>query len=233
MKGYIIIPVRNEEESISLVVQDLMNLNIFSDTSILVVDNGSTDSTASVVKSLSITYLYEEKPGYGNACLRGLEFIKSNPQKPNWVAFMDGDYSDYSSDLVNLIDSIERGEADLISGDRTGHAGKESLEFLQKFGNSLICKLISIFYGLKLNDLGPLRVILYDRLKELNMQDKTWGWNLEMNLKVMQRGLKIMEIPVGYKKRYSGQSKISGNRKMILPVGLKILYTFLKYLIFK
>ena len=233
MKGCIIIPVRNEEESISFVIQDLKNLDIFSDNFIIVVDNGSTDRTASVVKDLSVTYLFEKKPGYGNACLRGLEFLKSEPQKPDWVSFMDGDYSDYATDLLTLIDYIEKGEAEYICGDRTFFAEENSLEFIQKFGNTLICKLLQIFYSKKLNDMGPLKVILYDKLLDLDMQDKTWGWNLEMNIKAIQKEMKIIELPVRYRKRYSGKSKISGNWMMIIPVGFKIIFTFIKLLFSK
>lgn len=233
MKGCIIIPVKNEEESISLVVQDLMSLKIFSDSSIIVVDNGSTDSTARVVKRFSISYLYEENPGYGNACLRGLEYLRTLVIEPRWVAFMDGDYSDRSSDLLNLISYIEKGEADLITGDRTRYAEENSLEFVQRFGNFIVCKILYIFFKKKFNDLGPLRVIIYDKLKKLEMQDKTWGWNLEMNIKAVRGGLKIIEVPVGYRKRYSGKSKISGNWRMVLPVGFKIIYTFIKLLFSK
>lgn len=233
MTGCIIIPVRNEEDSISLVIHDIKKLGIFSDSSIIVVDNNSSDFTASVLKKLSITYLYEKEAGYGNACLKGLEFIKSETQKPDWVSFMDGDYSDYATDLITFKDFIERGDAEFISGDRTFYEDKKNLELLQRFGNTLICKLIYIFFRKKFKDLGSLRVILYDKLIELDMQDKTWGWNLEMNIKAIQKEVKILELPVHYRKRYSGKSKISGNWKMIFPVGLKIIFIFIKLLLFK
>lgn len=229
MNGCIVIPVRNEEESISLVINDILELEIVPEASILIVDNGSTDSTALALKKYSITYLYEEKPGYGNACWKALEYLNSKPQKPDWVAFMDGDYSDYASDLKNMVALIESERAELVTGDRT-FSGKENLEFSQRFGNNLICRLISIFLKVKFKDLGPLRIITYSKLGDFAMKDRTWGWNLEMNLKAIQHGLKILEIPVQYRKRYSGKSKISGNWKMLVPVGFKILYTFFKYI---
>jgi len=231
MNGYIIIPVRNEEESIPIVIQDIQKLNLVPDTSILIIDNGSTDSTSNVLKKFNITYLYENNLGYGSACLKAIEYLKTLPNPPEWVAFMDGDRSDYAEDLPILVDVIQKGNANLVTGDRTFFWDQnKSLQFIQKFGNRLVCFLIKLFYKIQLNDLGPLRVIPYDKLLLLNMEDTTWGWNIEMNIKAIQYGLKIQEIPVRYRNRYSGKSKISGNWKMVLPVGLKILETFFRLL---
>lgn len=230
LNGKIIIPVRNEEESIPHVIRDIQGLNLINDRSIIVVDNGSTDKTASVLEEFEITYLFEPEKGYGNACKKALDYISSLENKPEWIIFMDGDRSDFAGDIPVLLHYFKTQNADFITGDRTGFPGiNAGLQDIQRFGNTLICYLLNLISGVRFRDLGPLRLIRYNHLVDLNLKDRTWGWNLEMNIKAIHKNLKILEVPVRYRNRYSGKSKISGNWKMILPVGFKILITFMKH----
>jgi|JI9StandDraft_1071089.scaffolds.fasta_scaffold178386_1 glycosyltransferase involved in cell wall biosynthesis len=232
--GKIIIPVRNEEESIQFVLEDILNSKLVDKSDILVVDNGSTDNSIAKVNELGVFHLTEPIPGYGAACLRALAYLEEKKINTDWILFMDGDRSDSVADIPRLLQPIQSGEADFVIGDRTfNKQNKHALEPLQRFGNLLICFLIRIFYFQSFRDLGPFRVIRYESLKRLSLKDNSWGWNVEMQVRAIQEKLKIVEVPVTYRKRHAGKSKISGNKKMILPVGFKMLSIFFYLLILK
>jgi glycosyltransferase involved in cell wall biosynthesis len=226
-RGYLVIPVLNEEESIGKVIQDILDLSIFQRKEIIVVDNGSTDKSAAIVSKFGVNVLFQPKLGYGNACLAALAWIKNLELNPAWILICDGDGSDDPSDIQKLIDCFYKESADIVIGSRTtGVAEPGSLGFAQRFGNSLTCFLLNLFYGKSFSDLGPLRIIRYAKLISLGLKDPTWGWNIEMHIKALQQKLKIIEIPVNYRKRRFGVSKISGNVVMVIRVGTKILFTF-------
>jgi len=141
------------------------------------------------------------------------------------VVFLDGDYSDYPKEMGSLVDPILRGEADLVIGSRVlGEREAGALPPQARFGNWLACMLIGLIWGVKYTDLGPFRAVRYASLRALGMQDKDYGWTVEMQIKAAARGLQVQEVPVRYRKRL-GRSKISGTIRGIVGAGVKILAT--------
>lgn len=223
----VIIPALNEEASIGLVIQHLPTGLV---RNVYVVDNGSTDQTASVAKSLGAKVLFEKERGYGAACLKALAFIaQDSPEAPpQLVAFIDGDYSDVPEELQILVDTLQTRQLDMVLGSRVlGQREMGSLTFLQRFGNALATTLIKWFYNYHYTDLGPFRVIRYDVLKKLQMADRNYGWTVEMQVKLAKHQFRFAEVPVQYKKRI-GISKVSGTFRGVLGAGSKILFIIFK-----
>ncbi len=229
MKGQVIvdviIPAFNEEGSIAKVIQDIPK-SIVRD--IIVCNNGSSDATKANALEQGATVVDEDNPGYGSACLKGMDHIKSKDEKPDIVVFLDGDYSDYPEEMTKLIAPISQGEADLVIGSRAlGQLEAGAMTPQQVFGNWLATNLIKLIYDVRFTDLGPFRAISWDKLLFLNMVDKDYGWTVEMQVKAAKHGLKSMEVPVNYRKRI-GHSKISGTIKGTILAGHKILWTIFK-----
>jgi glycosyltransferase involved in cell wall biosynthesis len=223
----VIIPALNEEKSISKVIEEIPLQAV---TEIIVVDNASTDSTARVAKASGATVLYESTPGYGNACLKGIDYCRNRKPAPNIIVFLDGDYSDYPEQVTDLIQPILRNEADLVIGSRAlGNREKGSMTPQQVFGNWLATTLLKFFYNVRFTDLGPFRAINFQSLLALDMKDRTYGWTVEMQLKAAKKKLRCVEVPVRYRKRI-GVSKISGTVKGTIMAGYKILHTIFRYL---
>ncbi|HNP08013.1 MAG TPA: glycosyltransferase family 2 protein, partial [Cyclobacteriaceae bacterium] len=165
--------------------------------------------------------------GYGRACLKGIDYLKNSP--PDIVVFLDADYSDYPEDMVDLLNPIMNSDVDLVIGSRAlGQREQNAMTPQQIFGNWLATRLIFMFYNVKFTDLGPFRAIRYNSLMALEMQDKTFGWTVEMQVKAAKMKLNCIEVPVRYKKRI-GFSKISGTVKGTILAGYKILFTIFKY----
>lgn len=222
----VIIPAFNEEHSVGQVIAEIPKHLV---NEIIVINNASTDNTGHVAAQAGATVLHEAIPGYGRACLKGIEYLKSLHTKPDIVVFLDADYSDYPEELERVIKPILDQHADLVIGSRAlGHKEKGSMTPQQIFGNWLATRLLKLFYGVKFTDLGPFRAITYSSLIALSMQDKTYGWTVEMQLKAAKQGLRCVEVPVRYRKRI-GFSKISGTVKGTVMAGYKILYTIFKY----
>ena len=229
LNTYIIIPAFNEQNSVGKVVNEIPK-SLVKSKRILVIDNNSSDKTRNVAEKEGATVLEEKRQGYGYACLKGLEYIKSKKRKPDFVVFIDADYSDYPEELPKVIGPILAGKADLVIGSRAlGVKQKGSMTPQQILGNWLATKLIKIFYGVKYTDLGPFRAIKYDALLRMNMSDKTYGWTVEMQLKAAKMKMKITEVPVNYRKRI-GVSKVSGTVKGTLMAGYKIISWIFKYM---
>ena len=223
MKASIIIPAVNEAGSIGLVIDEIPRQDV---AEIVVVDNGSTDDTASVAKQAGARVVKEARPGYGSACLKGLSSLGDESEI---VVILDGDHSDYPEDLPALLSPIEKGEADFVIGSRVlGQREQGSLQWNQRFGNALACNLIRWLYGFTFTDMGPFRAIRRECMDALQMSDTTFGWNAEMQAKAIIHGLVILEVPVRYRKRI-GRSKISGTVKGTILAGWKIIGTILKY----
>lgn len=223
----VIIPVLNEEHSIVNVINDIPQHLV---RNIYVVDNGSTDRTKEFATDHGAIVLTETRRGYGSACLKGIQFIVENKQTttPDAIAFLDGDYSDYPEEIEQLIHVLEIENMDMVIGSRVlGRSQPGSLTAVQKFGNALSTVLIKYLFGYHFTDLGPFRIIRFDRLMQLNMTDPDYGWTVEMQIKAAKLKLKIKEVPVSYRKRI-GISKVSGTVRGVIGAGSKILYTIFK-----
>jgi glycosyltransferase involved in cell wall biosynthesis len=195
----------------------------------VVVDNRSTDGTADAARQTGATVLHEPRMGYGYACQKGVNYLfeKSNP--PHIIVFMDGDYSDYPEELPKLVAPILEGRAELVIGARDKQLREPgSMTPQQVFGNWLATFLMRILFRSRFTDLGPFRAIRADALKKLQMEDKTYGWTVEMQLKALKQRLTYAEVPVRYKKRI-GVSKVSGTVKGTIFAGVKILGWIFKY----
>ena len=221
----VIIPAYNEENAIVKVLNEIPDIV----SEVIVVDNNSTDTTSANAKNGGATVLFEEKKGYGYACLKGLEYVKGLDIKPDIIVFLDGDYSDYPEELLKIINPIIADNIDLVIGARVA-ALREfgSMTPQQVFGNWLACTLMKLFFNSDFTDLGPFRAIKYDKLLELSMQDKTYGWTVEMQLKALKKDFSYIEIPVRYKNRI-GVSKVSGTVKGTIMAGIKIIGWIFKY----
>jgi glycosyltransferase involved in cell wall biosynthesis len=215
----VIIPVFNERESLPLVVADIPRERV---DEIVVVDNGSTDETGSVARGLPVRLVREDRRGYGSACLAGIAALEAAP--PDVVVFLDGDYSDHPEEMPRLLDAIAGG-CDLVIGSRTlGSRDRGALLPQARFGNALACSLIRLLYGHRFTDLGPFRAIRWRALRRLHMEDRDFGWTVEMQIKAVRNGLAIAEVPVSYRRRV-GVSKITGTVSGTVRAGAKILWT--------
>ncbi len=223
----VIIPAFNEENAIGKVINAIPG-NLASE--VIVVNNASTDNTAIIAKSAGATVLVESQKGYGRACLKGINYLKGLDKKIDIVVFIDADFSDYPEEMKLLVEPILNQNADMVIGSRAlGKRAAGSMTFPQVFGNWLATRLLKVLYKVSYTDLGPFRAIKFDKLLLLNMQDKTYGWTVEMQLKAAKLGLKTWEVPVTYRKRV-GISKISGTVKGTIMAGYKILWTIFKNL---
>jgi glycosyltransferase involved in cell wall biosynthesis len=223
----VIIPAFNEENGVGQVIQEIPKEVI---DEIIVVNNASTDNTEVIAREQGATVLHETTPGYGRACLKGIQYVKDSASKPDIIVFLDADHSDYPEEIIQLIQPILDNKADLVIGSRAlGNKEKGSMTPQQIFGNWLATRLLRLLYNVSFTDLGPFRAIRFEKLLELDMQDKTYGWTVEMQLKAAKKGLKCVEIPVRYRRRI-GVSKISGTVKGTVMAGYKIITTIFKYL---
>lgn len=221
----VIIPAYNEAESIAHVINDLPD----TVSEIIVVNNNSTDDTVKNAQDAGATVLTEPQKGYGYACLKGLRYIEEQSNQPDIIVFIDGDYSDYPEELNKVVAPILNEDMDLVIGARTKELREPgSMTFPQIFGNELATFLMTLFFRARFTDLGPFRAMKYEKLKELDMQDKTYGWTVEMQLKVLRKKMAYTEVPVRYKKRI-GVSKVSGTVKGAIFAGVKILGWIFKY----
>ena len=221
----VIIPAYNEEKAIANVINEIPK----SVNEIIVISNNSTDNTIEVAKNAGATVLSEINKGYGYACLRGMEYIALQEIKPDIIVFLDGDYSDYPEELAKLIEPILYQNIDFVIGARVERfREKHAMTPQQIFGNWLATFLMKSFFNAKFSDLGPFRAIKYEKLIALEMEDKTYGWTVEMQLKVLKQKMTYVEIPVKYKNRI-GVSKVSGTVKGSILAGIKIIGWILKY----
>ena len=217
----VIIPALNEDRAIAKVVQDIP---AFVDQ-IIVGDNGSLDQTVQKARNAGATVIVEEERGYGAACLKALTLSDPNAI----IVFLDGDYSDYPQEMATLVDPIIAGEAKMVIGSRvTGKAQRGALTPPQIFGNALACWLIKLIWGVKFSDLGPFRAIDGKALDDLDMQDRNYGWTVEMQIKAAHAKLPSLEVPVSYRNRI-GISKVSGTIKGSVLAGTKILGLIARY----
>jgi glycosyltransferase involved in cell wall biosynthesis len=224
MRIAVLIPARDEETSLPRVL-DAIPRELVSE--VVVVDNDSTDGTAAAARAHGATLLREPRRGYGAACLKGMEYLAV--KRPDVVVFLDADYSDHPEEMPALLQPILRGERDLVIGSRVlGRREPGALRPQARLGNWIATRLIHLLYGARFTDLGPFRAIRFDRLLQLGMTDRDFGWTVEMQVRAVRRGLLWAEVPVSYRRRL-GVSKITGTFTGTLRAGHKILWTIVRH----
>ncbi len=219
----LIIPALNEEPVIGTMLASVPP-SLFC--LVIVADNGSTDRTVEIARAAGATVVSIADRGYGAACLSAMEVI---PNGIEAVVFMQADCSETPEEARDLLRPIYEGRADLVLGSRTlGSADQGSLLAHQEWGNRLLITMISLLFGHRYSDLGPFRAIRLESLKALNMQDRNYGWTVEMQVRALQCGLRILEVPISYKVRAAGENKVSGSFKASVKAGLKMIRVVLK-----
>ena len=230
LRAAVIIPCLNEEEAIGGLVADVQKVAADPDlavdlNAIVVVDNGSTDGTARMASAAGASVVSEPRRGYGRACLSGVLAASG----ADLIVLMDGDRSDLPSELPLLLAPLLAGEADLVVGSRMlGTYEPGSLLPQQIFGNRVATLLLRLAFGVKMTDIGPFRVIRRDQLLALGMREMTYGWSIEMIARAARDGLRVREVPVTYRKRAGGVSKVSGNLRASLKAGYRILLAIVR-----
>jgi glycosyltransferase involved in cell wall biosynthesis len=220
----VIIPALNEEKALPRVLVEIPRPPV---RRIIVADNGSTDRTAAAAREHGAEVVREPERGYGAACLRALGHLAGDP--PDIVVFLDGDYSDHPSELLTLIAPIRAGEAEMVIGSRArGRQERGALSPQQRVGNAIACRALRLVYGVTYTDLGPFRAIRWETLQALGMQDRNYGWTVEMQIKAAKRNVTYQEVPVSYRRR-TGASKVSGTVRGSLGAGVKILWLLGRY----
>lgn len=226
----VVIPCLNEEDSIGLLVGDVREAAAIPGlpariTNILVVDNGSTDQTPEVAADAGATVVPEPRRGYGRACLTGVEAAGD----VDLIVLMDGDRSDQPDELPLLLEPLLAGEADLVIGSRMlGSYEPGSMLPQQIVGNKVAAVLLRLLYGVRVTDIGPFRVIRREALLGLGMQEMTYGWSVEMIARAAHAGLTVREVPVTYRNRAGGVSKVSGNMRASIKAGYRIIGAILR-----
>ncbi|MBI4327107.1 MAG: glycosyltransferase family 2 protein [Chloroflexi bacterium] len=215
----VVIPALNEEASLPRVIAQLQTLGL---ASIRIVDNGSRDRTAEVARQYGTEVIREPRRGYGQACWTGCENL---PAEAEWILFCNADGSDDIERVPELLTATRSG-AEFILGTRgVGDDGKDHLTAPQRFGNKLAVSLIRLLWGARHADLGPLRLISRRAFQELNLQDRGFGWAVEMQVRAVEAGLRIVEVSVRNFPRSAGVSKISGTVKGSIQAGAMIVAT--------
>lgn len=220
----VVIPALDEESALPRVLSDIPRPPV---RRVVVADNGSRDGTARVAREHGAEVVHEPERGYGAACLRALEALASDP--PDIVVFLDGDYSDHPDELPLLVAPIVDGEADLVIGSRaTGRRERGALSPQQRVGNAIASTALRVLYNVRYTDLGPFRAIRWSTLSSLGMEDRNFGWTVEMQIKAAKQGVPHLEVPVSYRQRI-GVSKVSGTLRGSVSAGVKILWLLGRY----
>jgi glycosyltransferase involved in cell wall biosynthesis len=218
----VIIPALNEADAIAAVVQDFLAQPLVDEC--IVVDNGSTDATAANARAAGARVVVEPRRGYGQACAAGVAAATSDI-----LVFADGDGSDVPSDLLQITAPLLDGTRDFVLGSRTrGRREPGSLLASQLVAAWLAGTLLRLRYNARYTDMGPFRAITRTALVSLRMSEMTYGWNLEMQMKAARAQLRILEIPVSYRHRQAGVSKVAGSLQGSIKAALRIMQVFLR-----
>jgi len=218
----VVIPALNEAESVPFVLKDMPAVG-----AVYVVDNGSTDDTAAVSQRHGATVLSEPNRGYGRACLKGIQAARAEGFAV--IVILDGDHSFRPSQMARLVGPILCDQADMVLGDRTRTAEPGALTLPQRFGNAVATRMIHAISGHRYRDMGPFRAIRTSSLVSLDMKDPNFGWNVEMQLKALRAGLRVLEVDVDCRNRVAGASKISGNLRSAARCGVLMMAATLRY----
>lgn len=224
----VVIPALNEEESLPLVLADLPKV-----ARVFVVDNGSTDKTPQLAAELGAVVIHQPQRGYGAACLAGIDaanaWSKESQAKYPIIVFVDGDYSDHVHLLPQLVAPIRNDQFDFVLGSRLlGEREKGAMPPQSLYGNKFACGIMNFCFRGNYTDLGPFRALRLEHLNQLQMVDENFGWTIEMQIKALKQGLRVVEIPVPYRRRI-GVSKISGTISGSVRAGSKIIYSLWRY----
>jgi glycosyltransferase involved in cell wall biosynthesis len=217
----VLIPVLNEAEALPRVLAELPQ-----GLRVVVCDNGSTDGSTSIARSAGATVVTEPRRGYGGAVQAGIRALTEDP--PDVVVILDGDHSCFAEDLPILLAPIRDGRADLVMGERITLGDPAATTPVQRYGNRLATSVMARMTGHQYRDMGPYRAIRWGALLDLGMVDPTWGWNVEMQLKALRSGVRVLEVPVRYRPRI-GTSKISGTLSGVVRAGYRILWACWRY----
>lgn len=226
----VVIPCLNEGDAIGGLVAEVLAVAADPDLPVridrvLVVDNGSTDHTATSAAAAGAGVVSEPRRGYGRACLSGVLAAT----EADIIVLMDGDRSDQPAELPRLLEPLLAGEADLVVGSRImGEYEPGSLLPQQIFGNKVATAFLRLVFGVRMTDIGPFRVIRRDTLLALGMREMTYGWSIEMIARAARTGLRVREVPVSYRKRAVGESKVSGNIRASLKAGYRIMLAIIR-----
>lgn len=220
----VIIPAFNEGRAIGRVIEAIPEGLV---EEVIVVNNASTDETVANARAAGATVLTERRRGYGYACLKGIEYARDRP--PEVLVFLDGDFSDHPDEMPRLVEPILDGRADFVVGSRMlGRRDPGAMLPQAVIGNRVACFLMRVIWGAPFTDLGPFRAIRFDALEALSMQDKTFGWTVEMQIKALRAGLRCAEVPVSYRRRV-GVSKVTGTLGGTLKASAKIIWTIARH----
>ena len=218
----ILIPALNEEDALPAVLSALPMAHLHS---VVVADNGSTDGTARAARAAGAIVVREEERGYGAACLAALAYLGSLDPVPESVVFLDADHPEDAGRLSLILEPLCRG-ADLALGVRVSRGGEHgNLHMHARWGNRVVLTVVHLLFGHRFQDLPPFRAIRFAALERLAMDDRNWGWTLQMQVRAVRRGLEIVEVHKPHYPRARGRSKISGRLGMSLRVGAKMFYT--------
>ncbi|HLI71116.1 MAG TPA: glycosyltransferase family 2 protein [Ktedonobacteraceae bacterium] len=221
----LIIPALNEAESLRLLLPELASSGL---DHIIVVDNQSTDDTAAVASAFGAHVVYEQRRGYGHACWRG--FQAASALGADILVFMDGDGSDDPADLPAMLAPVCDGCADLVMGSRvTRRAEAGSIPIQARLGNWLVSRLLNLLYRTTLYDIGSFRVIRRTALQKLQMREMTFGWPVEMLVKAARARYRIVEVPLHYRRRKAGRSKVAGTLVGSVRAAWSMLHTTFRY----
>jgi len=219
----VVIPCLNEEDAIVGVVHDVLAQGV---DEVVVVDNGSTDATAARAAAAGARVVSEPRRGYGRACAAGVNAVRADA---GIICFLDGDGSDVASFLPAVVGPVARGEADFVMGSRLrGEREPGSMTPQQLVAGHLAGLMLRLVYGVRFTDMSPFRALRAGELRALGMREQTYGWNLEMQMRVAAAGLRIIEVPVDHRCRRGGISKVSGNLVAGLSAAWKIATTFMR-----
>lgn len=216
----VVIPALNEAGNIPHVLRDIPE-----GVTVIVVDNGSTDNTAAIAAECGAIVLHESRKGYGSAVQAGFRYLSRHPH--DIVVILDADHADDPSLMPSLTDPIADGQADFVLAKRAAEFG--ALEPAQRAGNWLATRLMKLATGHRYEDMGPFRAMRWSSMEALEMEDPTWGWNVEMQMKAVHHRLRIREVALPYRKRRSGRSKISGSVRGTIKAGTRILWAVHRY----
>ena len=217
----VVIPCLNEEEPIADVVREVLAQGV---DEVVVVDNGSTDATAARAAEAGARVISAPQRGYGRACAAGVAAVRNDAAI---VCFLDGDGSDIPNFVPEIVGPVARAEADFVMGSRLrGHREPGSMTPQQLVAGRLAGLLMRLVYGVRFTDMSPFRALRIETLRGLGMREQTYGWNLEMQMRVAAAGLRVLEVPVDHRCRRGGVSKVSGNLVAGLSAAWKIATTF-------